>query len=96
MSRPVIVYEYFRPEGAAFNTPFSKREKGRGIFRGFGTEYEEFESGPGHFCAAIVEFPSGELEALPVGLVKFDNERAEEIVRLRALTQSVDLSEEEA
>jgi hypothetical protein len=33
--------------------------------------YEEFESGPGNFSTAIVEFPDGKVQNVPVGMVRF-------------------------
>ena len=44
---------------------------GEALFHQFGVGYEEFESGPGNFTTAIIEWPDGQLESVPVDHVKF-------------------------
>ena len=44
---------------------------GDGIFHGFGINYEEFESGPGMFTAAIIERPDGTVSLLNVEQIRF-------------------------
>ena len=46
---------------------------GEAVFHGFGCDFEEFESGPGNFSTAIVEWPDGRLENVPVHRVRFVN-----------------------
>lgn len=46
-------------------------EKGEAAFHQFGCDYEEFESGPGNFSTAIVEWPDGRVENVPVQNVRF-------------------------
>lgn len=41
------------------------------IFCEWGCDYEEFESGPGNFSTVIVRKINGQLENVPVQLVKF-------------------------
>ena len=36
-------------------------EKFEGLFHEWGTDYEEFESGPGNYSVAIVELPDGRI-----------------------------------
>lgn len=42
-----------------------------GTFHGWGVNYEEFETGPGNFSAAIIENASGSVELVYAGHVKF-------------------------
>lgn len=44
-----------------------------GLFHGWGTDYEEYEGGPGNYTVAIVEMADGSVELVPAPLVKFDN-----------------------
>lgn len=67
--RKVVVYEYQRVAGQSH---YDKVAIGPGIFHQFGINYEEFESGPGHFTTAIVEMPSGEVKNIPVELIVFN------------------------
>ena len=69
--RKVKYYEWYRPEDAAYNAPFEKREVGEAIFHEFGLDFEEFESGPANYSVAIVELASGEVKSVPVDLIAF-------------------------
>ncbi len=71
MTRKVLVYEWFKPEGAKFNQPYEKKLIGNGIFHQFGCNYEEFDSGAGNFSTAIVEMPDGNVINIDVGLIVF-------------------------
>jgi len=73
MTRPVTVFEFWRPEGCKYNEPYQKRESEKGKFHGFSTEYEEFETGPGNYAIAIVELPDGTVITPIVGLIRFDD-----------------------
>ena len=42
-----------------------------GKFHGWGSDYEEFESGPGNYTVAIVELPDGKVETVPPYLIRF-------------------------
>lgn len=44
---------------------------GEATFHQFGVCYDEFESGPGNYSTAIVEWPDGRIENVPVHLIKF-------------------------
>lgn len=44
---------------------------GEALFHQFGVGYEEFESGPGNFTTAIVEWPDGRVESVPAAHVQF-------------------------
>lgn len=48
-----------------------KIEIGRGVFRGFGVCYEEFENGPGNYSTAIIELSDGSLINHSVEYVQF-------------------------
>ena len=43
----------------------------KGLFHKWGHAYEEFESGPGNYTVAIVEFPDGHVEEIPVPRIIF-------------------------
>jgi hypothetical protein len=45
--------------------------QGEALFHQFGVGYEEFESGPGNFTTAIVEWPDGRIESVVVDHVRF-------------------------
>lgn len=49
-------------------------EKGIAEFHQFGTDYEEFENGPGNFTTAIVEWPDGSVESVIVEHIRFIKE----------------------
>ena len=42
-----------------------------GKFHGWGVGYEEFESGPGNYTVAIVEFPDGKVDTVVPYLIRF-------------------------
>ncbi len=44
---------------------------GEALFHQFGCNYEEFENGPGNFTTAVIEWPDGQMENVPVEHVKF-------------------------
>ena len=68
--RKVVVYEWQRAKG---QTHLEKVSIGNGLFHEFGTDYEEFETGPGNYSAAIVEMPDGSIKNVPVELIVFNN-----------------------
>lgn len=45
--------------------------KGVADFHAFGVDFHETEHGIGNFSTAIVEWPDGTIENVPVNLVKF-------------------------
>lgn len=57
------------------NTPGTREwkmvEKGEALFHSFGADFEEFENGPGNFSAAIVEWPSGQIELVRADRIRF-------------------------
>jgi hypothetical protein len=57
MTRPVIVH----------CTDVSRK----GIFHGFGVDFEEFTDGVGNYTIAIIEWEDGTLEGVPVHKVQF-------------------------
>jgi len=46
-------------------------EIGEAIFHEWGCDYTEFESGPGNYSTAIIEFDDGSIENIEVKLIKF-------------------------
>jgi len=46
-------------------------EVGEAVFHGFGSDYEEFETGAGNFSAAIVEWPTGQVEMVRADKIRF-------------------------
>ena len=65
--RKVIVSKY----NGNINGIAQYKEIGEAMFHQFGVDYEEFECGPGNYSTAIIEWPSGAIENLPVHLVRF-------------------------
>ena len=53
------------------NRTFSKVEDGEGDFIQYGTDYEEFETGPGNFTTAVIEMPDGTVKNLALDLIQF-------------------------
>jgi len=41
------------------------------LFHQFGCDYEEFETGPGNFSTAIIEFKDGTVENVPASFIQF-------------------------
>ena len=52
---------------------YKKEYIGKALFHQFGTDYEEFETGPGNFSTAIIELPDGSVKNIEVSLIKFIN-----------------------
>jgi hypothetical protein len=65
--RKVIVSEHKRLDDGQFHLV----EKGEAIFHQFGCDYEEFDSGYANFTTAIVEWPNGKVENVPVERIRF-------------------------
>lgn len=40
-------------------------------FHAFGTDYQEFENGPGNYPVAIIEWPDGQVETVCASSIKF-------------------------
>ena len=68
--RKVTVSEYKKNDKGLL----VKVETGKGLFHEWGINYDEFESGPGNYSIAIVEFEDGAIESVPVELIKFIKE----------------------
>ena len=66
--RKVMVSSY---ENIPGTKQYDMIEKGEAVFHQFGTDYEEFENGPGLFPVAIVEFPDGHIETPRAEWVRF-------------------------
>lgn len=68
--RKVFVYEWQKVKGQSH---CEKVCVGNGIFHQFGSDYEEFESGPGNYSTAIIEMPDGSVKNVPAELIVFNN-----------------------
>ena len=71
--RKVIVskmkqYPYPDQPGRSF---WKLEEIGEATFHQFGTDYEEYETGPGNYTTAIVEWPDGRVESVRPEWVRF-------------------------
>jgi len=44
---------------------------GYGTFKQYGTDYEDFETGPAQYPIAIVEIDDGTVRSVPVGMIEF-------------------------
>lgn len=53
------------------NRSWKPEEVGEAVFHQFGMNYEEFDSGPGNYSVAIIEWPDGVVEDIPVRHVRF-------------------------
>ena len=73
MTRPVMVFKWWRAEDAKYNVPFEKVEVGAGNFHQFGCDYEETNDGVGAYTTAVVEMPEGDVVNVPVSLIRFDD-----------------------
>lgn len=73
MTRPVTVYEWWRPEDSKYNFHFEKREVGAGKFIQFGLNCEETETSIATYTSAIVEMPDGHVLNIDVGMIRFDD-----------------------
>ena len=65
--RRVMVSAYTTQTGGRMKL----EEKGEAVFHQFGCNFEQFESGAGNFSTAIVEWPDGRVENIPVENVRF-------------------------
>ncbi len=48
-----------------------EREVVEGVFHQWGSEYEEFEAGPGNYTVGLVEMPDGSIETFVPWQIKF-------------------------
>jgi hypothetical protein len=70
--RKVTVKHYVQPapiDGVTQN--WRLVDKGVAVFHQFGVDYEEFESGPGSYSAALVEWPDGTVEIVRADRIRF-------------------------
>lgn len=67
--RTVVVSERRNIPGT---TKWEDIEIGLANFHCWGTEYDEYESGPGNRSVAIVELPDGTIKTVPPHLVRFE------------------------
>lgn len=50
---------------------WGREEKSIALFHKFGIDFEELANGIGNFTTAVVEFPDGHVENIPVKLIRF-------------------------
>ena len=67
--RPVMVYQFGPYDVQLRACPVVVRAPAR--FHGWGSDYDEFESGPASFSTAIVEFADGSVDNVHVRLIRF-------------------------
>lgn len=63
-----MVFEYTMQVGTI---ACGKTEVGEAKFHQWGMDYEEFETGPGNFSVAIIEFQDGSVQTVSPELIKF-------------------------
>ena len=68
--RKVEVYQYVKVPN---ESKLDRVYKCMATFHQFGVDYKEFETGPGNYSTAIVEYENGEVKNVPVELIKFIN-----------------------
>ena len=71
--RPCLPKLNFRTcKGTYYNKKDYKTETFElGYFHGWGTDYEELGDGAGHYTAAIVELPDGQIILVPADRIQF-------------------------
>ena len=68
-TRPVTVFD--KKWGA---TGWERGDEiGNGQFHQWGSDYEEFETGPGNYTTAIIEMDDGEILTPFPGMIRFDD-----------------------
>lgn len=73
MSQRKVIVSYMvgRLQEGTHRLKYALEPHGEAAFHQFGVGYEEFENGPGNFTTAIVEWPDGRVESVPVEHVRF-------------------------
>lgn len=71
MTRRVIVTEMVRVPADQAGTYKMESHKREANFHQFGNSYIEFESGPGNFSTAIVEYDNGMVDEVAVTAIQF-------------------------
>jgi hypothetical protein len=71
ISRPMAAEASDTGKGITGRTISVWEEVGEALFHGFGSDYEEFESGAGNFSAAIIEWPTGQVELVRADKIRF-------------------------
>lgn len=74
--RKVKVYKYEKREEKSEKYPhgrtyFEKVQDGEGLFHVWGSDYEEFDAGPGNFTTAVIERADGKIETPPANMIEF-------------------------
>jgi len=57
--------------GGRWKKVSTRPSSGLARFHQWGVDYEEFESGPGNYTVAIVEYENGTVEGVRVDMMKF-------------------------
>jgi len=71
MDRKVKIFEYTvaKQDGRSYHCMAPYGESG--IFVKYGINFEELETGPGHYTSAIIELIDGTVKNVPVETIKF-------------------------
>lgn len=70
----VQVYKWINKAESGQACKFERTFVSEAVFHEFGCNYEEFESGPGNFSTAIVEYNDGSMGNIPVENIEFIKE----------------------
>lgn len=83
-ARKVIVFETVdtRMNDIVGKRIYERQEIGRGVFKGWGSDYEEFEAGPGVFTAAIVEMDDGTVKLVHPNMMQFVQPTEDELMHM--------------
>jgi hypothetical protein len=71
--RMVRVYKLEKWDNVA--KKYTKEIVGTAWFHQWGVDYEEFETGPGNFSVALVEYGDGKVDGVPAHLIEFVDAR---------------------
>lgn len=74
--RKVIILDWKTVEGKKYS---EKVEVGKGVFHGWGSDYEEFETGAGNYSTAIIEMQDGTIKNPHVEMIQFNDQKVVEL-----------------
>ena len=57
------------------NNYLGKKKIGEGKFHQWGTDFEEFDTGPGNYTVAIIELSDGNIETFTPDMIRFKDEK---------------------
>lgn len=68
--RKVTIFKWEKAKNQLFS---EKVSLGAGVFHGWGSDYEEFETGAGNYSTAIIEMEDGTIQNPHVEMIKFED-----------------------